>query len=457
MAGIGFELRRILSRDSYTATLQAYIYAGLISSGPWVLSILSVLLIGMLSIGVIAPEVLIVQFLVSVTYLMAASLTLTGGLQLIFTRFVSDRLFEDLEDIILPNLMGLLAINTIFFGLLGIGIAVWLFDGTNWYYRSLMVANFVTLCDLWLVVIFLSGMKAYNRILGIMAIGYALMVAAAHLLGGSGLNGLLTAFLFGHCVLLFAFLTEIVRDFPAPRFQEFGFLNRRKIYPSLFATGLLYYAGIWADKLLFWYNPDTSEHVIGPLRASTIYDIPIFLAYLTIMPGMAVFLVRIETDFAETYDKFYSAVRNGEALDHIYFLKDQMTLSIRQGILEIFKVQGLTVMLGFLWAPNVLDLIGISQVYVPLLYVDMVGVSVQVVLMAALNVFFYLDRRDTVLIVAAIFLVSNIVLTLVTQALGPVFFGYGFVGASVISTFAALVFLNRIVGALEYETFMLSR
>ena len=28
MAGIGFELRKILSRDSYTATLRAYVYAG---------------------------------------------------------------------------------------------------------------------------------------------------------------------------------------------------------------------------------------------------------------------------------------------------------------------------------------------------------------------------------------------------------------------------------------------
>lgn len=34
MAGIGFELRKILSRDSYTATLRAYLYAGLIEPVP---------------------------------------------------------------------------------------------------------------------------------------------------------------------------------------------------------------------------------------------------------------------------------------------------------------------------------------------------------------------------------------------------------------------------------------
>lgn len=94
MAGIGFELRKILSRDSYTATLRAYLYAGLISSGPWVLSIVSVMLIGVLSLGVVVPDVLVRQFLITVTYLMALSLIFTGGLQLFFTRFISDRLFE---------------------------------------------------------------------------------------------------------------------------------------------------------------------------------------------------------------------------------------------------------------------------------------------------------------------------------------------------------------------------
>ena len=59
MAGIGFELRKILSKDSYTSTMRAYLYAGLISSGPWVLSIISVMLIGVLSLGAVLPLSLI--------------------------------------------------------------------------------------------------------------------------------------------------------------------------------------------------------------------------------------------------------------------------------------------------------------------------------------------------------------------------------------------------------------
>ena len=36
MAGIGFELRRLLRKDTLLGLIRAYAYAGVISSGPWV-------------------------------------------------------------------------------------------------------------------------------------------------------------------------------------------------------------------------------------------------------------------------------------------------------------------------------------------------------------------------------------------------------------------------------------
>src|SRR4029077_5021620 len=126
------------------------------------------------------------------------------------------------------------------------------------------------------------------------------------------------------------------------------------IFPSLGITGLIYNLAIWADKIIFWFNPSISSSIIGPLRASVIYDVPIFLAYLSIVPGMGVFLVRIETDFAEQYDAFYNAVREGDTLAHIEHFKDQMVYAVRQGVYEIFKVQGLTVGILILLGPSLL-------------------------------------------------------------------------------------------------------
>ena len=91
MSGIGIQLKRILRRDTLSTDLSAFVYAGIISAGPLILSILGILIIGVLSLGVVLPPELIVQFQMSVTYLIAFSLVITGAVQLLFTRFISDR------------------------------------------------------------------------------------------------------------------------------------------------------------------------------------------------------------------------------------------------------------------------------------------------------------------------------------------------------------------------------
>ena len=82
MAGIGFELRRLLRKNTLVGLIEAYAYAGIIGSGPWVFSIVGILLIGIFSASVVVPDFLVTQFQTSVTYLVASSLILTGLVQL---------------------------------------------------------------------------------------------------------------------------------------------------------------------------------------------------------------------------------------------------------------------------------------------------------------------------------------------------------------------------------------
>jgi len=77
MAGIGFRLRNLMNSESYTGLLQAYSFASIISSGPWVLSIVGILLIGVLNTDHGYTQPYFGEFQISVTYLMAFSLLLT--------------------------------------------------------------------------------------------------------------------------------------------------------------------------------------------------------------------------------------------------------------------------------------------------------------------------------------------------------------------------------------------
>ena len=456
MAGIGFELRHMLRKNTLLSLVQAYAYAGVIGSGPWVLSIIGILLVGLFSASVVVPATLVTQFQTSVTYLVACSLIYTGLAQLAFTRFIADRLFEKRKRVVMPNLHGLMLLVLLGAAVLATLALFVLLPGLGLAYRLLMLAGFMLLSGVWVLTVLLSGMKRYKAIVGLFALSYGLIVVSALLLRPWGLEGLLGAFVLGHYVLLAGMWLLVVQEFqPARQLIAFDFLRPSKLYPSLVAIGFLYNLGVWADKFMFWFFPPTSQPIIGQLRASLIYDLPVFLSYLSIIPGMAVFLVRIETDFVEYYDKFYDAVRSGGSLEYIQDMRDEMVYSIRQGLAEIAKIQTLAVLVTFVAGPSILQALGISQLYLPLLYIQVIGASLQVVLLSVLNIFFYLDVRRIILGLCAEFLVLNILLTALTLWLGAAFYGYGFTLAVLITLVTALGILDYKLNHLEYETFML--
>ena len=92
MAGIGFELRRILGKGSYLNELSAYLYAALISSGPWLMSIFTLSVLGLFreqTLSNVEHEV----FRSTIIYTYAFSLVFVGFFQLVATRYLADELF----------------------------------------------------------------------------------------------------------------------------------------------------------------------------------------------------------------------------------------------------------------------------------------------------------------------------------------------------------------------------
>ncbi|MBP9218824.1 MAG: exopolysaccharide Pel transporter PelG [Sterolibacterium sp.] len=456
MAGIGFELRKLLKKQSYLGLLEAYTYAGLIGSGPWILSIFGIMLVGVLSLGIVVPHLLIAQFTVTVTYLFMISLILTGVVQLSFTRFIADRLFAEDDAAVLPNFNGLLLVMTSLSLVIALPCALFLFPGQTALYRILFVMGLALMSAIWVATVFLTGMKQYRAILYIFLLGYGVTVAAAlgfrYLLN---MEGLLLGFVLGHFVLLMGMIWLVYRTYPSNRFIAFDIWQPGAMYRSLMATGFMFNLGIWVDKLMFWYHPATGQAVIGPLHASVIYDFPIFLAYISVIPGMAVFLVRIETDFVEYYNRFYDAVREGATLEYIERMRNHLVYYAQRGLFDIAKIQSIGVLVLFVLGESLLKWLGISSLYLPLLFVDTVGAGLQVVFLGILNVLFYLDQRRIVVQLTGLFLVCNIVFTAITLKLGAAWFGYGFALAMLVSVLVGIRALTRRLDQLEYETFMM--
>ncbi len=190
-----------------------------------------------MNVSMVVPEFLVTQFQVSVTYLVAFSLTITGFVQLAFTRFTADRLFEKRADIILPNFNGLLLWVTLVTGVLGMLVIIFLFPQQSIMYRLLMLAGFVVMSDIWIATIFLSGMKQYKAILNSFAVGYGCTVGFALLLRPFNLEGLLGGFVLGQFILLIGMVILILRNYPSRYFIAFDFAKKKLFFWSLVWVG----------------------------------------------------------------------------------------------------------------------------------------------------------------------------------------------------------------------------
>ena len=67
----------------------------------------------------------------------------------------------------------------------------------------------------------------------------------------------------------------------------------------------------------------------------------------------------------------------------------------------------------------------------------------------------YKRQRRILVLLTGLFLVLNVVFTLISLQLGPQFFGFGFLLALAVSVGLGLWLVQRSMGRLEYQTFML--
>jgi len=455
MAGIGFELRKIIKEGSLFSLAQVYSYSALLSAGPWVISIIAILVVGFIQIINFGDNSNIIRFQIIVTYAfaLAATLVISGFIQLPFTRYIADLIYAKRENEVLGTYFGVLFVMWIAGLSLFWIIIPFLLPEQSLTEQILTIATFLMLSSVWISNTLVSSLKYYHESIAAYFISYSVIVVGSYVYGYT-LVGLLFVFFTGNALLFTIMMTLIIKSYQADKFIHFGFFKRRSFYYSLGFAGLFYNLGTWVDKFIFWYHPLTGEKIIGNIHASVVYDIPVFLAYLSIVPGMAMFFYRLEADFAEKYDLFYNHVREGGTLGIIMQYRNEMVEVLRQAIREIIIVQAIVDIVIFLAAPSLFEKLHIPQLYLGLFFILTVGALLQLGFMSVLAVLYYLDRRIKAMWLSILFFVLNAAFTLFSINMGPQMYGYGYALSLLFSFTISLLVLQQTMKRLDYETFM---
>lgn len=465
MAGIGFEFKQILKEKSLVSVFKTFGYSAVLSSGPWVISMIIILGIGLSNIYLFHTQDPTQTMLkASVTFVSALALSsiYTGFFQLPFTRFVADRIYEQRHYLILPNFIGTIILTICGAFIIAMPLALFIFETQSNLFILLYTTMFIVLSCVWVANILAASLKLYKQVIIFYLLAYALVYICAYLFRDYGIEGLLLSFIIGNSLLFILLFLGIIYYYPSynkanQRFIRFDLFKETfgKFYWKLGFSGMFYNIAIWVDKVIFWFSPIVGYMVIDKLHASMVYDFPIFLAYLSIIPGMAIFFFRLEVDFASSYEKFYRAINKHGTLKQIKYHKQGMITAVTKSIHEILFVQGMFNILLFLSAEKLFELFSLPKLYLPLFYIDVIGVQLQLGFMSILAYLYYLDRQKEALLYTLAFVLLNALLTWISIQLGPYFYGYGYSVTLLILFVASIKTLNSILQELDYKTFML--
>lgn len=433
--------------ESISGVLRAYGYAAAVSSGPWLLSIGILAVLGLFLAGSAAESVRSL-FFVSVTHVIAFSLILTGPLQLILTRYASDRLFlKKQDDVYASFISAILLVSAVslipgilLFGIFGYGSLV---------ERVSTIFLFVVVSNIWIGNCYATALKNFRKLVLAYGLGYsASFFCALWFSSRFGEEWIMAGMAVGQLLLLYLLMRAVSNEIGGKKLIDFSFLRYFRRFPELAAFGLFYNLGLWVDKFLYWWVAPGNDHLGGIYYVCPIYDIAVYLSFLSIAPGMAVFLIKLETDFAFSMERLSGKILKGGSLRMLEQDNQRLIDAVREGLGLELKLQLPVTVILILLAPTIAGALGINALQSGVFAMTLLGVAALVLLLSLLTVLFYMESLRTALACCLVYLFTNGILTWVNIQQGEAWYGVGLAVAGLITIFVALVAVNRTLGDL---------
>lgn len=425
MAGIGFELNKLLKRNSFFSDLYAVFYSANIAAGPWLMSSVTIIMLQL-----ILPKGKSEFTISALIYTFIFSTIIYGGFSTSITRYLSDLIYQKEY-----GKLYLFYKDTIKYATGFSSLFVIVFWAINYPLKLLRVLLFlhsmILLTVVWVQLTFVTSIRKFSPVVVAFLSGslLSLTLCAAwnkysEELGYLGYNaGLMiigTVLQFGLKRFLFTVQSEK---------HESLFIRAIKVYPKQAITGFLIYLAAWVDDFIAWYHfkyTPTKGFVFAPE-----YDLPMFFSYLFIIPTMVLFVLNLETEFYESYRVFYRSIEENKPMRYINIAKSTMDNNLWTSTKVITSIQVSFTIAGLVTSNYVSKLLEFSEYSSLALRFGLIGAAANGLFLYFSLISYYYDLPDIPLFGSLIAFGINLGISLIFLKKLP---GFGFAAAFVIST-----------------------
>lgn len=453
MAGIGFSLRKLFDRKGIFNLCRAYGYAGIISTGPMLLGI--ALLGGVAFAARIGGMDSHSRELLNcmLTYSLLASLAITSWFNMGVTRFVSDMLYEEKNEKIIPSFYGstaiMLVICTVFYGMF------LHFSVVSLLYQLLCLWYSLVLIVVWNEMIYLTAVKDYKSIvlsfcISLMA-GF-LLVLIAILLGFVSIEVFMLAIIAAYGLLMCRYLNVLLDDFPTQKGSNFSFLAWMDRYRPLVITGGMLNIGLFSHLIIMYFGP-LKVQVEGLFYGAPQYDVPALFAFFSLLITTINFITSVEVRFYPKYRNYYGLFNDRGSIKDIKQAEDEMLAVLRQELGYAGHKQLFTTILFIVIAPPVLEALplGFSALSSDIFRFLCIGYGTYAIANSMMLILLYFEDYTSAVIGASLFGVISTAATIWQILYGSRnYYGIGFFAGAIVFYVVSVIGLGHRTKKLPY-------
>ena len=364
------------------------------------------------------------------------SLLTTSPFNAVLSRYMSDVIFEERYEDVLPcHRVGLLT-NICFSCLFAIPFCLWehLKGGVPIIYVFTGYCCFVSLVIVFYNMLYLSICKEYRLIsfyfLMGMVTAFALSLVLHFLCKCSITYSMLLALTAGFFVIAVLEWAKIHQFFP-DNSEEYGrvFAYFRK-YWQLILINFLYTLGLFLHNFVFW-GTDMAMHLVHTFVCNQPYDMATCLAMFTNISASVIFISRVEMYFHERYRAYADAVFGGRGID-IRNTRNRMFRQLASEVMSLARLQFIVSVFIYLIFVIFLPRMGYAGLVMRIYPMVAAGYFVLFLMYAEIIFLYYFEDLNGALVTAGCFCLGTFFGSLIAVNLSHIFYGFGvWVGAMI--------------------------